>query len=79
MEYVEGIPGEFSKYFKKNKRNLIILNNLMNEASKSLKITQLITRGCHDNISVIYLTQNLFYQNQRTLSLHYQDKYAWIR
>ena len=52
MEYVEGIPGEFGKYFKKNKRNLIILNNLMNEASKSLKITQLLTGGCHDNISV---------------------------
>ena len=63
VEYVEGIPGELDKYFKKNKRNLIILDYLMDEASKSLKFTQLFTRGCHDNLSVIYLTQNFFHKN----------------
>ena len=68
VEYVEGIPGELDKYFKKNKKNLIILDDLMDEASKSLKITQLFTRSCHDNLSVIYLTQNLFHKNQRALS-----------
>ena len=40
VEYVEGIPGEFGKYLKKNKRNLIILDDLMDEGSKSLKVTQ---------------------------------------
>ena len=39
VEYVEGIPGELDKYFKKNKRNLIMLDDLMDEASKSLKVT----------------------------------------
>ena len=60
VECVEGIPGELDKHFKKSKRNLIILDDLMNlgEASKSLKVTQLFTRGCHGNLSVIYLTQN---------------------
>ena len=38
VEYVEGISGELDKYFKKNKRNLIILDGLMDEGSKSLKI-----------------------------------------
>ena len=88
VEYVEGIPGELDKYFKKEKRNLIILD----EASKSLKITQLITRGRHENLSVIYLTQNLFHKNQHALSLtcdymvifknhrdNSQDKYVGIR
>ena len=67
VEYVEGIPGELDKHFKKSKRNLIILDDLMNlgEASKNLKVTQLFTRGCHGNLSVIYLTQNLFHKNQR--------------
>ena len=37
----------------------------MDEASKSLKVTQLFTRGRHDNLSVIYVTQNLFHKNQR--------------
>ena len=57
-------------YFKKNKRNLIILDDLINEASKSLKITQLFTRGRHNNIFVIYLTLNLFCKNQRAISLN---------
>ena len=51
VEYVEGIPGELGKHFKKNERNLIILNDLMNKASKSLNIIQLFTRGCHDYLS----------------------------
>ena len=29
VEYEEGIPGGLDKYFKKNKRNLIILDDLM--------------------------------------------------
>ena len=40
VEYVEVIPGELDKYFKKNKRNYIILDDLMDETLKSLKITQ---------------------------------------
>ena len=56
VEYVESIPGELDKYFKKNKRNLIILDDLMDETSKSLKIIQLFTLGRHGNLKVIYLT-----------------------
>ena len=71
VEYLEGIPGEMDKYyFRKNKRNLIILDDLINEASKSLKITQLFTRGRHNNIFVIYLMLNLFRKNQRAISLN---------
>ena len=59
VEYVEGIPGELDKYLTKNKKNLFILDNFIDEASKSLKVTPLFTRGRHDNLSVIYLTENL--------------------
>ena len=71
VEYVEGIPGELDKYFKKNKRNLLILDDLMDEASKGFKVTQLFTRGRHDNLSVLYLKQNLFHKNQCPLSLNF--------
>ena len=70
VEYVEGIPGELDKHFKKNKRNLIVLDDLKDKASKSLKVNQMFTRGCHDNLSVIYHTQNLFHKNQCALSLN---------
>ena len=71
VEYVQDIPGKLDKYFKRNKRNLIILDDLMDEASKSLKITRLFTRGCHDNLSMIYLTQNLFHKNTLSLNFNY--------
>ena len=76
VEYVEGIPGESDKYFKKSKGNLIILDDLMDEASKSLKVTQLFTCGRHDNLSVIYLTKNLFHKNLCALS--YNSDYMVI-
>ena len=70
VEYVEGNSGELDRYLKKNKTNLITLEDLMGEVSKSLKITQLFTCGCHDNLSVIYFTQNLFHKNQCALILN---------
>lgn len=39
VEYVDGILGDMDKYFNKNKRNLITLDDLMNKASKNFKIT----------------------------------------
>ena len=76
VEYMEGIPGELDKYFKKSKGNLIILDDLMDEASKSLKVAQLFTCGRHDNLSVIYLTKNLFHKNLCALS--YNSDYMVI-
>ena len=35
VKYVEGIPEELDKYFKKNKRNLFILDNVIDKAPKS--------------------------------------------
>ena len=40
------------------------------EASKSLKITQLFTHDCHDSLSIIYLKQNLFHKIQCACSLN---------
>ena len=70
VEYVECAPEELNKYFRKNKINLLILYDPIDEAPKSFKITQLFTRGLHNNFSVIYLTQNLFHKSQRALSLN---------
>lgn len=45
-------------------RNLVILDDLMDESSKSENISKLFTKGSHHrNLSVILITQNLFYQS----------------
>ena len=58
VEYVENIPGMLDKYFKNNKRNVITLVDLMDNTSKSLKITQLFTGGRLDNLSNLAQAKN---------------------
>ena len=70
IEYVDGIPQDLESTFDRNVMNLIILDDMMDEASKDERVSQLFTRGRHDNLSVIYLTQNLFHKNQRNISLN---------
>lgn len=70
VEYMEGISRELDKYSKKNKRDFIILDDLTDEVSNSLQVTQLARHGRHDTLSVIYLTQNLLHKSQGTLSFN---------
>ena len=70
IEYFEGIPENLNTFFDKNMNNLIILDDLMDEGADSKAVSQLFTRGRHDNMSVIFLTQNLFHPKQRSISLN---------
>ena len=70
IEYVEGIPENLESMFNRSVSNLVILDDLMDEGGDSKAISQLFTRGRHDNLSVIFLTQNLFHPKQRIISLN---------
>ena len=75
IEYVQRIPAEIDSVFDRSVNNLIILDDMMDEAAtQDNRIFQLFTRGRHDNLAVIYLTQNLFYKNQREISLNSEYK-----
>ena len=65
---MQGIPSEIDSLFDRNVNNLIILDNTMDEVTQDNRVSQLFTRGRHDNLSVIYLTQNLFHQNEMEIS-----------
>ena len=64
------LEDEFSDNILTN--TLIVLDDLMEEANKRSDIKSLFTRGRHLNISVLFLTQNLFHQgkNNRDISLN---------
>ena len=69
VEFHEGMPN--MSMFNKKQRTLLILDDLMTETND--KTSELFTRGSHHmNISVLYLTQNLFAGNKqnRTISLN---------
>ena len=75
IEFVKGIPTalEQDSYFDVNKRNLIVFDDQMIDASKDKRIVNLFTRGSHHrNLRVIYIVQNLFHQGKgsRSLSLN---------
>ena len=70
IEYVLGIPTNLEEMFDASKNNLIVLDDMMDEGADDKRISQLFTRGRHDNLSVIFLTQNLFHQKQRAISLN---------
>ena len=56
--------------FNEQINNVIILDDIMDEATKYKCMASLFTRWRHDNRSVIFLTQNLIHKNQRRTSLN---------
>ena len=64
---MNGIPDHLNDqhYINMGKRNLLVFDDLMTEAKCDQRIADLFTKGSHHrNISVVYLTQNLFPQGK---------------
>jgi RNA helicase len=67
VKFVEGLP-DLSQ-FNGEHRTLLIIDDLMTEAGS--EVSNIFTKFSHHrNISCIFLTQNLFYKTQRTMSLN---------
>ena len=77
IEFVHGIPDHLHspQFINAGTRNLIILDDLMTEAKCDQRIADLFTKGSHHrNISIVYLTQNVFPQGKvcRDIALNMQ-------
>lgn len=69
VTFSEGLPD--NSEFDGKQRTLLILDDLMTEAGND--VSNIFTKlSHHRNISVIFLTQNLYYKSQRTMSLNTQ-------
>ncbi|KAK4885922.1 hypothetical protein RN001_002193 [Aquatica leii] len=69
IKFQEGLPSMDS--FDGREPNLIIIDDLMREANSA--VVDIFTKGCHHrNLSVFFLTQNVFHQGkgQRDISLN---------
>ena len=78
IEFVKGIPTALQQdsYFDVSKRNLIVFDDQMIDASKDKRIVNLFTRGSHHrNPSVIYIVQNLFHQGKGSRSISLNSLY----
>ena len=77
IEFVKGISANIKdeQFLNPAIRNLIVIDDLMSEASNDKRICGLFTKGSHHRyLSVICLVQNLYYQGKesRTMSLNSQ-------
>jgi len=80
VQFHEGLPD--LNIFDGKERTLLILDDLMSETDE--RVTMIFTKiSHHRNVSVLYLTQNLFYKGKhtRTISLnaHYLILFKNVR
>jgi hypothetical protein len=74
IEFKEGML-DFSS-IDKNIRNLVILDDLMHESRDDVTIANVFTRESHHkNISIIFLSQNLFVQGKQMRSISLNAHY----
>lgn len=71
----EGLPSkeDIENFSIEQNHSLIVLDDLMHQVSQSPEMELLFTQGCHHrNLSVIFITQNIFQQGKfsRTIALN---------
>ena len=76
ITFVEGVPCDLESMIKPSKRNLVVIDDLMQELSNDPRITSLFTKGCHHrNLSVLFILQNIFHRGKElrdvSLNCHY--------
>ena len=66
ITFVNGLPSEdilgYVREMQPALRLLIIIDDLMEEASKRSDVKHLFTRGRHEDLSVIFMSQNMFHK-----------------
>ena len=75
VEFIKGIPPENIENLT-GQPMIVVIDDLQEQATKSDQVEELFTKGSHHkNMTVIYLTQNLFRQGKNarniTLNAHY--------
>jgi len=80
VTYVNGLPDEDIVEFVQTRmgRKLIVLDDLMEEAGTRKDVKNLFTRGRHEDISVILLSQNDFHQGKHYLEMSRNTDYPII-
>ena len=68
----EGLPTNIEVMFDRSERNICIIDDLMQSASGNQLVENLFTNGRHWNLSVVFVSQNLFHAGKkcRTISLN---------
>lgn len=76
VTFLQGLPTEDDLDRLPKSHNVIVLDDLMHDVSMDKGVEKLFTRGAHHrNLTVIYISHNIFSKGSRTLSLNVHN---WI-
>ena len=79
VEFVEGWHENLHPSISPDKRNLLILDDQMDEAGDSKTLAKLFTKGSlHRNLTVIYLVQNVFNQSKSKRTVFLNSHYNFV-
>ena len=77
VTYFHGLPSESEVISKR--LHILVLDDLMLETSSGKQLISFLSRFSHHNfISVIFLTQNLFYSGKNTTDVNRQSHYTVV-
>ena len=81
IKFIQGIPKvlDDDDLLPISKNNLLIIDDLMNDASNSTQIEKVFTQYVHHrNLSAIYMVQNLFFQGKSSRTIALNSNYLII-
>ena len=72
VQFEDGLPSSLGSL----RNALVIIDDLMLEMGNDSRLSNLFTKGSHHrNLSVIFLTQNLFHQGKEMRNIHLNSHY----
>ena len=74
----ERLPKDIEIMFDRSKRNICITDDLMQSAGGSQLVKDLFTNGRHQNMSVVFVSQNLFYTGKKCSTISLNSTYIVV-
>ena len=78
IEFYKGLPTNIEVMFDRSKRNICIIDDLMQSASGNQLVKNLFTNGRHLNLSVVFVSQNLFYAGKKCRIISLNSTYIMV-
>lgn len=79
ISFVEGLPDDLEERIDPSIRNLVIIDDLMNEVSNDKRLTNIFTKGCHHkNLSCVFILQNIFHQGKELRNISLNAHYMFL-
>ena len=79
VKFYQGVPDNIEKRFDKNKRNLLIIDDLMTKCHSDERLTRLFSvASSHMNLSIIFIVHNLFHHGKEMRNISLNSQYIFL-